>query len=732
MRWEAIALAGILLAASLAPAATAGDEARTPDRPQDLLGPLTEARHAEVFGQLAGDHADETPQPRDAADALVQLGEPELDRARARTILKDVPSTLQQDVATLLIALARADHLVDAERDRLDLTKQEVLDLRSGASGWTGASTHPDRQVDPAPTLPAPRVTGADPAPFLRAQSLLIDAVDTVLQAPPTTTHTVEGCPVHETPYLIVCGTDARTYAPGEDAILVIDLGGDDVYENAQGTPFGTIPDLPADLAYPQLILDLVGDDTYERTDQAAIGPARVVAQGAAVLGIGAIVDLTGDDRYIARAHHAPISGSVDAHVIAQGAAHLGVGLLVDPSGRDCVDAEARSHGALAEATAQGASIQGAGLAVLTGDHAAEACPTGPRAAAIADPIVSPFDIKVGPTALVAQGAADGGAGLLHGGPFDDDYRAIARGGLASLTAQGASTTGAGLLHDAGGADRYHALGHANGTVEVSASVDASAVRVFAWASLGSAKTITQGATLGGLALHADEGLAANQLLARATIFANATAKAHTTDPDGTTWATATTDVGRAEANAHGFSKDGHALSTTTTVLEALAGDGDDRAAQARLSAHANATATGGVSNLAEATTRTADAASRGQGFTRSGTATLLDAVGDDRYALTAQHDATANATVSPNGTALETLDAGTAHARGHTDARQGLAALVDLHGEDTYIKTPGSSPAREDACWSDSPPSGDTDIGIGIDALTTPAVPDGCLPPPN
>jgi len=98
---------------------------------------------------------------------------------------------------------------------------------------------------------------------------------------------------------VLIGGVGDNTYT--EDAILILDFGGNDKYLNQVGggtrlNPFS-------------IGIDLSGDDIYIATDD--------FAQGGALLGGGFLVDLEGNDQYIARNH-------------AQGTGILGIGILAD------------------------------------------------------------------------------------------------------------------------------------------------------------------------------------------------------------------------------------------------------------------------------------------------------------------------------------------------------------------------------------------------------------------
>lgn len=125
--------------------------------------------------------------------------------------------------------------------------------------------------------------------------------------------------------WLLIGGEGDNYY--GADALLILDLGGDDTYANNAGSP-GLVaarrgePD-PGEFAPPAALLsvspvgaviDLGGDDRY-----LARGPG---SGGAAIGGVGLLVDVTGHDLY-------------QGDLLTQGAAFCGVGALIDEAGDD-------------------------------------------------------------------------------------------------------------------------------------------------------------------------------------------------------------------------------------------------------------------------------------------------------------------------------------------------------------------------------------------------------------
>ncbi|MBU1626107.1 PQQ-binding-like beta-propeller repeat protein [bacterium] len=93
--------------------------------------------------------------------------------------------------------------------------------------------------------------------------------------------------------------------------LLIIDIGGDDEFYNRAGTTF----DIKNSIS---LLLDISGNDKYY-TD-------ADFAQGAGKMGVGYLLDFSGNDTYTARS-------------FAQGLGYLGVGILQDKSGDDIYDA---------------------------------------------------------------------------------------------------------------------------------------------------------------------------------------------------------------------------------------------------------------------------------------------------------------------------------------------------------------------------------------------------------
>jgi len=118
----------------------------------------------------------------------------------------------------------------------------------------------------------------------------------------------------------IVVGSDGNNRYEGDDFLLIIDTGGDDVY--AGGATASASPKRPL-----TLIIDFGGDDLYTAKGDGGCGSA--------VFGISVLFDVSGDDTYI-------------AETAAEGVGVFGVGALIDLAGDDTYKAEAFCQGAAA------------------------------------------------------------------------------------------------------------------------------------------------------------------------------------------------------------------------------------------------------------------------------------------------------------------------------------------------------------------------------------------------
>jgi len=157
------------------------------------------------------------------------------------------------------------------------------------------------------------------------AQALDLETLATLDKNVSRLEHYPPGWKVHKKVNLTVIDTPAGRVLIGgrkdnvytEDATLILDFGGNDKYFNRAGGNSTRDP--------YSIVIDLSGDDVYSATED--------FAQGAALFGGGFLVDLSGNDRYIAKNH-------------AQGAGIFGVGMLADLAGNDQYTAITSSQGA--------------------------------------------------------------------------------------------------------------------------------------------------------------------------------------------------------------------------------------------------------------------------------------------------------------------------------------------------------------------------------------------------
>ncbi len=128
---------------------------------------------------------------------------------------------------------------------------------------------------------------------------------------------------------MIVGGTGDNDY--DQEALLIVDLGGNDRYRNGAGASRN---------GYPfSMVIDFSGNDVYMTGED--------YAQGAGLLGGGFLIDLGGDDQYLSES-------------FGQGVGVLGVGMLIDMGGDDIY----RCH-----SFCQGAGFLGIGLIAESGGN---------------------------------------------------------------------------------------------------------------------------------------------------------------------------------------------------------------------------------------------------------------------------------------------------------------------------------------------------------------------------
>jgi hypothetical protein len=271
------------------------------------------------------------------------------------------------------------------------------------------------------------------------------------------------GAPVFSDPegVIVLGGESDDTWTSGGavlDPVLLVDLGGNDLYLNSAGGACGAAVFHACNMVPLSVVADLAGDDTYRHDG------APYAVQGAGSIGaLGMLVDVEGDDTYFSkmtRTGSGPFTSYADG--VAQGAANAGVGFLVDGSGNDLYQADVATTQARAIWNfAQGwggyggyaALADGAGsdtyVSNAFGETDGAKCPQGnPSRCAF----IGVYTNGVG---------FYGGIGVqLDAGDAPDVYRAHAEAVTTDYYAQGfGAFAGVGILFEEGGDDDY-AAGH--------------------------------------------------------------------------------------------------------------------------------------------------------------------------------------------------------------------------------------------------------------------------------
>lgn len=639
-----------------------------------------------------------------------------------------LPASLRGPVGSLVAAVERSSALVREAfggrgPDEIAALARSILPAPPARSSFTGTGPFPAPVpvADPAPpSVPA----DVDLGRIVAAAVLLSDAVDRATPALAAAGRRLAGAQVavDRCPSFKVDVSGNTTHGPG--CQLIVDLSGDDTYEaGGPGAP-----------AYPvTAIVDVAGNDRYLQDASADV----LKGHGAGVGGVDAVFDALGDDVYTARNTRLvpDLTPARPAQILAQGAALLGVGIVADGGGRDAFTALASTRGGAASTIAQGAATAGVGL--LTHGRGAASY----RADAVTDllmvertPTLTRF--SVAGTSTVAQGGGLAGGGVLLDAGGVDVYSATATGGSSSLAVgQGGSVVGAGILADGGGADSYTLSADDTVTLDLTSHATCPAQTVCGrgvrtTVEFGSSRATGQGgASTIGTGVLADGGDEADTLTAVSRTDATAIAKVDFAGGGGRAGAfTAMAEVvgGEAEAQVHGSGEVG------AGVLIGGAGN-DVYEAVVDASTRAIASAIGGSTNDASAFSSGGGVTFLGQGYAATGAGILTDAGGADAYRAVLSSTSTADAVCSPAPCASsETVRPGSVFARGRGYATAaGAGVLLDGGGTDVYSPLPGVTDAGgNDRCWTNSAPGlPDTNVGIGADVGGGLA---GCIPPPN
>ncbi len=237
---------------------------------------------------------------------------------------------------------------------------------------------------------------------------------------------------------VIVGGEGPNVYA--EDAALILDLGGDDLYLNNAG---GTRPGMPI-----AMVIDWGGNDRYLSREN--------FSQGAGILGGGFLIDLGGNDTFISLdgsqgvgfwgiglLYHGDGNSVISARKLCQGTGQMGIGFLINRNGDDKY---------LCSFAGQGLGLFG-GAGILIDEAGNDLYQLGGLEPDFRDPakVTQSFGqgFGLGVRADKDRLGVPGGIGMLIDERGDDVY-------IADYFAQGAAYYyGLGILEDQGGNDQY-------------------------------------------------------------------------------------------------------------------------------------------------------------------------------------------------------------------------------------------------------------------------------------
>ena len=258
----------------------------------------------------------------------------------------------------------------------------------------------------------------------------------------------------------IIIGGKGPTFYRNTNALLIIDLGGDDEYHNISSS-FNCNP-FNSSLS---IIVDLEGNDLYNSSEKYTLGGGsfglsflvdcsgndRYLSQdfslGCGFFGVGVLYDKGGDDYYL-------------SDIMGQGAAAFGIGILSDIRGNDSY------HGNLFN---QGMGFVG-GAGILIEAQGNDNFFSGGKYPDFREPEVA-FDSFSQGFGFGCRNFGSGGIGILWDDKGNDHYS-------SSYFSQGSSYWLAiGLLIDNAGSDTYHARRYTQGTgthLTVGALVDRS------------------------------------------------------------------------------------------------------------------------------------------------------------------------------------------------------------------------------------------------------------------
>lgn len=368
--------------------------------------------------------------------------------------------------ADLATEVMRLSALAGVAQDEADITARAgavPAELRAPFAALV--ATVADAYAGQAPLAGSVELTQAErDASIARAEAILaavndLRAIATDVDAP------MSGEPIFtDGNGVVILGAesdDAWARIPGaavKDPVLLVDLGGNDVYTTSAGGACGAAVFHSCNGVPLSVLADFAGNDQY------LYDGVPYSVQGSGSIGaLGMLVDVAGDDLYhskMTRTTSGPSGQYQDG--VAQGGANAGVGILLDGAGRDVYQADVATGTRSIWNFAQGFGGYG-GYGVLA---------DGAGDDSFASVALGPGD---GPQCLNPQGfnicnfigVYTNGVGFYGGvgvqvdlGSSSDRYRAHAEAKTTDFYAVGfAAFGGAGIFFEDGGDDDY-AAGH--------------------------------------------------------------------------------------------------------------------------------------------------------------------------------------------------------------------------------------------------------------------------------
>jgi hypothetical protein len=510
---------------------------------------------------------------------------------------------------------------------------------------------------------------------------------------------------------IIVAAQTSNTYGLAADPMLLIDLGGNDVYNGDSAFAGGTV----------EVLIDVAGDDTYERTESfdEPIGPSEATtAQGGGALGVGVLADLAGNDTYrVSAGATAPEPGPSARGVGAtgQGVGIAGAGVLLDGGGNDSYHLTSSSSGGPATTMGQASGVGAAALIDLgTEDDSWQMTAVSTVHEGSEDDGVRPF--WIGSATSVGQGAAVLGGAVAIDVAGDDAFGVAAQGADAYTYSHGASIGGIGVLIDGSGSDSMNAEARGNALTGFETDDPGVCWNVELSVETEGASAIGQGAaTLGAGFLIDGGGDDERSLHATNTAEGFATVEsARVCDGQARNEALVYADAGPGTAAGQGWAE----AAGAAALLDL--GGADRYQLRAESIAIAAVTISSPGPDHATAETVASPATSRGHGSVSVGASLLLDALGNDSYESDTRTITTETETIDGVTTAISSTVAGDERIQGYSLGRS-PAWFVDLDGDDSYSSFAGATQAADNRCWSNGPSSD----GRGRDLSL--AVPTGC-----